>query len=1026
VTLQKQLVPISLGLSIDSKTDPKQLQGALINLQNGYVKRVGEIRKRQGYESLGKEVLGGVSLSEGVKLATFDNELALLSTNTLYSYAAEAGRWSNKGPVATASVSTVPIIANSYQQENQDVAFRNGTAVYAWEDSRGGVRASVLDQASQASLIDDVELDALGERPRCVAIGQYVFVFYHNATDGKLYACRADASNPDTFSSPVQVASDIASSGLFDVCVFGARMIVAYRTSGGDLKLSYYLQANRPGTLADGVPDPTTIAAEDPDVCITVTPGVSMNTTPTFHVAWFNSVEGVKTMGFYSNFTTYKAALVLDSDVSVDARNITAVAYENEFTTLNSLEVYYEREAADVIDHYVVRALVTVLSNTADSVAVYQRSAGLASKAYRLLGATRINVSYQSDSAFQDTLFNLSDDASRTLGGWGYSWGSFWGGVTVQAVIDAKMLPGASGGHTPKASQLPGVWAASESAVVCAVARKTRIVADNVDTYTLTGVNLLRVEHEAVNVGLPAQLGSNLHVPGGFLKSYDGKTVVEHGFHLFPETPAAASGATGSIASGTYQWVVVWEWIDAKGQIHRSAPSIPVSFTVTGPDAIDLTIPTLRYTAKKAPARTEVIASVYRTTAGGTLFYKVSSDSSPLYNDTTADTITFTDTLADASITSRPLLYTTGGTLENISPPACNVVRAFKNRLFLAGLENPNDVLFSREFVRDEGVAFSDSLRLSVNATGGGVTALATLDEKLVIFKPGSIYILTGQGPTDTGAQNDFTNPQQVSSDVGCSEPESVVETPMGVMFKAARGIYLLDRGLNVTYIGDKVERFNSLNITGAVLVPEYNHVRFTTEEGTTLVYDYLFKLWTTFTNQASVAAISWNNTFCFLRSDGDVWQESSSTYADNGSPVKTTIETSWVSLAGLQGFQRVYEAMILGEYIGQHYLKVSVAYDFEGFYRESFTINADGVTVATIYGEESPYGQGAYGGSENGVYQLECKVARQKCSAIKFLIEDYFPSSEATGGFNLSAITLVTGVKQGANKLPNSRLMTS
>jgi len=229
-----------------------------------------------------------------------------------------------------------------------------------------------------------------------------------------------------------------------------------------------------------------------------------------------------------------------------------------------------------------------------------------------------------------------------------------------------------------------------------------------------------------------------------------------------------------------------------------------------------------------------------------------------------------------------------------------------------------------------------------------------------------------------------------------------------------------------VSYIGDKVEAFNGLDVTGAVLVPQFNHVRFTTAEGTTLVYDYLFKLWTTYTNQAAVSAVSWNDAYCFLRSDGAVWKESTSGYADNGTPVKTRIETSWIQTAGLQGYQRVYQAMVLGEYVGAHHLKVSVAYDFEAFYRESFTINPDGVTVSSTYGTETPYGSGTFGGVENGVYQLDCKVARQKCSAIKFLIEDFFPSAQATGGFNISALTLVTGVKQGMNKLSGSRTMRS
>jgi len=295
------------------------------------------------------------------------------------------------------------------------------------------------------------------------------------------------------------------------------------------------------------------------------------------------------------------------------------------------------------------------------------------------------------------------------------------------------------------------------------------------------------------------------------------------------------------------------------------------------------------------------------------------------------------------------------------------------------------------------------------------------LDEKLVLFKQTSIYILTGDGPTDTGAQNDFLVPQQIASDVGCTEPESIVETPQGVMFKSAKGIYILSRALQVEYVGAKVEEFNALNVSGAVVVPDQNQVRFTTTQGRTLVYDYFFQVWTTFTNQESVSAVGWQNNFVFLKSNGEAWQESA-VYADNGSIIRTRISTQWFQTGGLQGYQRCYSGILLGEYIGEHRLRVRVAYDFEPFYREEFIMNPIPVVNGDVFGT-GIYGSGSFGGG-TGVYQFDFKPARQKCQSMRLLIEDAFPDNEGTGAFNITGLTLVIGIKGGTNRLSDTQTM--
>jgi hypothetical protein len=611
-------------------------------------------------------------------------------------------------------------------------------------------------------------------------------------------------------------------------------------------------------------------------------------------------------------------------------------------------------------------------------------------------------VSYDSTEGFQNTFFSLKVESG-------------------QPVIEAKILATVAGGHTKKASQVPGIWKLDSAKYLIAANKKIRLVSDNISSFSILGLAKIELNHNSPIIGNPIQLGQNLHIPGGFLKAYDGVNVFEHGFHLYPEISAAtATGAIG-LSNGAYQYIAVYEWIDSKGQKHSSAPSIFKSLTISGgPKSANVTVQTLKYTSKKENVAAVSIA-IYRTVANGTLFYRVTSDVTPLFNNPAADTITFLDTLSDSVLQTKALIYTTGGTLDNLTVPSCNVAAVFKNRLFVGGLEQETSILFSKQHVISEGVAFSDLFSVAVGNQGGSVNAMAVLDEKLVIFKRAGIFILVGDGPTDSGAQNDFLNPQQVASDVGCTEPESIVETPEGVMFKSAKGIYLLNRSLEVSYIGAKVEDFNDYNITGAVVVPNQNQVRFTTAQGTTLVYDYFFKLWTVFTNQASAACIGWISDFVFLKADGQALIEAAD-FSDNGVPIKTKVSTNWFQFGGVQGFQRIYSGTILGQYVGPHSLKVKVAYDFEDFFDEEFDIDPQPIV------EGQAFGSGVFGGTEfgagTGVYQFKFQPARQKCQAMRIQIEDNFITSESSGGFNISGVTLEIGVKRGTNKVPVGQVM--
>lgn len=1031
MTLQKQNIPIVLTGGVDTKTDDKQLNGSLLTMQNAVMQKTGLIQKREGNTRLSNDILNSDrKITNGTKLAEFNNELLLIDDRNAFSYAELADAWAPKGLAPTTQVEVTNIVTNSYEQTSPDCARLNGSITYAWEDTRGGVWASTLDTHSGSKVLKETQLNANGIRPRVFGIGQYHYIFYYDTVDTAFYCRRVDTANPTGFSVQQEIANDVHASYFFyDVCQLGgARMVFAYVNTAGYLKVAIVLKTGAVGGLADGVPTPAQDTTISPTTCLTVATGPDYGTQETFLVAAYTSA-GVKTTQFLNNFTKLLTTVTVDSTTTLPVRNITGIS-ESELGT-DFFHVFYERQAATAIDNYVQRTKLNLSLNTAGSIYTFQRAAGLISKAYIADDAIRLNVSYSSASNLQDTYFAVSDGSAFDYDvGWGYNWGNDWGGATElsnRAVITAKFLPDVSGGHTTRPSQLPGVWTQrNDTQGVFAASKKIRVVASNTDTYTLKGVAQVVLTHSEAAIGQAFQLGQNLHIPGGFLKIYDGEGVVEHNFHLYPEQPTITSSSGGDLTpSSTYQYIIVWEWTDAQGQIHRSATSIAKSKALSGGDSrCTLTIPTLRYTKKTAPVRSEVICSIYRTLANGTIFYKVSSDTAPLYNTTQADTISYLDTMSDATAASRPLLYTTGGVLDNLPLPSSTSIVAFKNRLFAAGLEDISQIAYSKEFVTNEGVAFAGELRLGVNSGAGGVTALSVLDDKLVIFKKNQIFILTGNGPTDTGAQNDFVSPQQVAVDVGCSQPESVVLTSKGIMFKSSKGIYLLNRSLETEYIGAAVEKFNNLTITSASSLASQNKVLFSTAEGTTLVYDTFFNIWATYSNQPTTSAISHVGEYTWMKPDGRVFKPSTQ-FTDANSPIRTKIETAWIQTAGIQGFQRLYKLLLLGDWLGEHNLKVSIAYDFQDFITDSFTITPSDIINGSTFGAESPFGTEDVFGGAKGVYQFEVKPRIQKCQSFKLIIEDLFPRPTDSAAFTISAITAVVGIKKGTNKLASDRTLT-
>ncbi len=523
---------------------------------------------------------------------------------------------------------------------------------------------------------------------------------------------------------------------------------------------------------------------------------------------------------------------------------------------------------------------------------------------------------------------------------------------------------------------------------------------------------------------------------------YDGYLPVEHNFFLWPDTApttppdpvntaVAAWSATGGsmvakpdTATNTdaYYYQFTYEWTDNQGNAFRSSPSIPIAVTTTGAlstGSVVLKIPTLRLTMKTA---NPVKIVVYRWSVAQQIYYQTTSLTAPLLNDTTVDSVSFTDTNSDATILGNNILYTTGGVVEDVNAPASNILSLFDTRLWLVDAEDPNLLWYSKQVIEATPVEMSDLFTIYIppttatEGTTGPITAMSAMDDKLIIFKENAILYINGSGPDNTGANSQYSQPIFITSTVGCTNQRSIVLTPTGLMFQSNKGIWLLDRGMNTSYIGAPVENFNDGLVNSAVNVPATNQVRFTLDSGVTLMYDYYYAQWGTFTKVPAVASCIFEGSHTFINSLGATFQENPGSYLDGSNAVLMNFKTGPLRLGELQGYQRAYFFYILGTFISPHKLQVLLSYDYENDPSQSMIISP--TNYSTPYGSgdsQSPYGQGNPYGGGTSLESWRVFLERQRCMAFAIEIREVFDPSYGTtagAGLTLSGLNVVIGAK--------------
>jgi hypothetical protein len=1030
--LVKTNVDIAFLKGLDTKTDPKRVEiGNFLALQNSVFTKGGLLQKRNGYQQLSS--LPNNSFSY---LTTFNDNLTAIGTS-IAALSASTNSWVNKGTYSSVEINTLPLIRNSVNQTQCDsVTSSSGLCLTVYTETVAGssvYKYAIADSTTGQNIVAPTAIPgSISGSPRCYVVGAY-FVIVAPVSTLLIYVS-IPIANPSIISASQTLVSEvyvaISSNPGWDAASLNNAsnnaLIVSYNTTAGaqGVHVAYLseiqISLNSTTSTVLDFNGPTNVAALL-SVCIdqTVTP-------PTVYISFWNNANSYV---YVASAYVYNGTLIQNFAPSSllslpSVTNITAAAQNGSCQVLaeNSNTYSYNSVVTNAIFTGFISSAGTPLSNY-----TVVRGVGIASKAFIVNGVVYLLVAYNGGTAqtinpVQQTYFLINASSS----------------TQANPLVIAKLAYENGNGYLTLG--LPNVSVFENTASIPYLYKDLIQALETLNNsqqtttggvYSQTGVNIGLFSIGSENID-SSEVGNNLNISGGFGWMYDGYLPVEQNFFLWPDNVSCTWSTSGGFIhaqpdgatnTNAYAYQAVYEWSDNQGNIFRSAPSIPFFVTTTGSGtggSITVNVPTLRLTYKVASTSNQMKIVIYRWSVANQVYYQVTSITSPELNSTSSDSVAFVDKLADASIVGNSIIYTNGGVLEDVNPPGYNITTLFDTRQWVVDAEDQNLLWFSKQIIEGTPVEFSDLLTFYIapntGTTGatGPITALAPMDDKLIIFKKDAIYYINGSGPDNTGANNQYSQPIFVTSTVGCSNQASVVLMQNGLMFQSDKGIWLLGRDLSTNYIGAPVEAFNSSNVNSAVNVPETNQIRLTLSTGQTLMYDYYYEQWGTFSGVPSVSSCIYQGLHSFINSSGVTYQESPGLYLDGSNPVLLSFITSWINMAGLQGYQRAYFFYLLGQYFSPHKLNLQIAYDYNPSPIQSTLILPSNFSSSV----PSPYGDvSAPFGASPDQEQWRIFLTKQRCQAFQIILTEVYDSSLGVGpgqGLSLSGINIVYAMKKG------------
>jgi hypothetical protein len=304
------------------------------------------------------------------------------------------------------------------------------------------------------------------------------------------------------------------------------------------------------------------------------------------------------------------------------------------------------------------------------------------------------------------------------------------------------------------------------------------------------------------------------------------------------------------------------------------------------------------------------------------------------------DPVSTTLGAGDNQLVDNPVLYTQSQTpLAHAGAPSYRYAWPARSRLAVAGLIAPEEHSWSKLLFPSEPVEWARSGRLGFTARANqSVTAVGAFEASTIVWTASEISQVFGRGPEHSGT-GEFDDPLPVAAPGGCSNPFSLVSTPLGFFYQmAADKLMLLGRGQGggaggVEWAGQPVRQTLAAFpvITGAVHVRSQMLVAFSCNntagtDGRILIFDLRRQQWFIDNVSAPVSAVSeYQGRLAYL-SAGVVFLQDVA--AGSGAMPTQRYGSGMMKITKRLGWGHIYQVGIIGTVLSACKLECFIDYD--------------------------------------------------------------------------------------------------
>ena len=295
--------------------------------------------------------------------------------------------------------------------------------------------------------------------------------------------------------------------------------------------------------------------------------------------------------------------------------------------------------------------------------------------------------------------------------------------------------------------------------------------------------------------------------------NWDGNELAELGAPTSrPHLRDSGFTTTGSWAAGTYFAFAYQRWKDASGNTIRTRISNVVTVSLPGGSA-----PVL-YASLSSPM-TRRLAITFGTCE---TILAATPLNSPGFNEIASQTIeSITDGTVQLLRAGPPQLYdpvaysdgALGSELMPSPPPPLCDIAIVSGRAWGIDAEYRFRAVYSKLRVVGGAYEFNPALEIVFPRTGGELVRIFEVSGVPVVLAERAVWLVSGSGPDNTGANGSFAAPMKVS-DFGCTDPYSAQSFPGGIVWSGKGRWYILS-GSTVMQVSDVNAEMNFLCSVG-------------------------------------------------------------------------------------------------------------------------------------------------------------------------------------------------------------------